>query len=291
VKQEDNMHINVVTVQSGWILSKIAERIVAAGNKSEHTFTLSYRPNVNADVNFYVDVQNCYRHNTPGLDIGFFTHIHADDITTLNTTAFTLDYIFHMCTKYYNMFLYRFPEEKMTVLPAAEIHEGFDLKKPLIGIIQRGQYEGKGFDFMLSLDTNKLKNFRFRFVGTGWDEVVDKYTAASIDVENITNESYESYPQHYKDIDYLLIPSLWEGGPMSVIEACATGTPIIGANVGWIPDIGIDYMFEPGNADMLYIILDKICAPYISRRNKVIDITYDNYVEELLRVIESLKDE
>lgn len=286
------MHINIVTVTSGWILSKIAERLYTAGNSiTDHEFTLSYAPNMNADVNFYVDVQNCFRQKTPGLDIGFFTHVHEDNIVTVNNITFSLDYIFHMCDRYYKMFSKRYPLCKMKVLPVGGIVNGFELKKPKIGIVQRGQYEGKGFNFMLGLDTDRLKDFRFLFVGSGWDEVVSKYEAAGIEVEYTTYEKYDSYPQHYEDMDYLLIPSLWEGGPMSVMEAFSTGTPIIASNVGWIPDLGVEYMFEPGNSEALYSILDGISGPIKARRDKVSEITYTGYIHQLMNVIKELEDE
>jgi hypothetical protein len=37
----------------------------------------------------------------------------------------------------------------------------------------------------------------------------------------------------YRAIDYLLVPSLEEGGPMPVIEAIAHGVPVIAPDVGW----------------------------------------------------------
>ena len=49
------MHINVCTVDSGWILQKIGERIVNNYNGNEANFTITKgcppMPNVLADVN------------------------------------------------------------------------------------------------------------------------------------------------------------------------------------------------------------------------------------------------
>ena len=51
----------------------------------------------------------------------------------------------------------------------------------------------------------------------------------------------------------VVVPSEWyENCPMSVVESFASGTPVIGYNIGGIPElieIGVDgFIFEPGNA-------------------------------------------
>ena len=40
-------------------------------------------------------------------------------------------------------------------------------------------------------------------------------------------------PDFYNNIDYLLILSNNEGGPVPVLEAFATGKPVIAPDVGW----------------------------------------------------------
>jgi len=110
---------------------------------------------------------------------------------------------------------------------------------------------------------------------------------AGVEAEHVTDESYENYPAHYDRIDYLLIPSLWEGGPMSPIEAYAKGIPIIGSNVGVIgEDLEIDYMYEPGDINALEGILDSIMEEPLKRRKKVADLSWKKYAETLLQVVQ-----
>ena len=70
------MHINVCTVDSGWILQKIGERIVNNYNGNEANFTITKgcppMPNALADVNYYVDIQSCFFGRKTKCDIGFF---------------------------------------------------------------------------------------------------------------------------------------------------------------------------------------------------------------------------
>ena len=283
------MKINIVTVSSGWILQKIAQRIHAE-LRNLCDSTISHEPNLLADVNFYVDVQNCYHHKTNTIDIGYFTHLDKNSVRAINTNWFSLDHIFHHGQRYYDIFKNWYPEDKMSVVLPGEIPEGFTLKKPCLGIFQRGGFEGKGEYFMQALSENPIShNFSFLFVGSGWDTVIGMFSSKGISVENITNEDYDSYPDLYNKIDYLLIPSLWEGGPMSVIEACAKGIPIISSNVGWVgTDFVVDHMYEPNNMKQLTNILQDIIRPLQRRREIVEHLSYAYYAKKLHDVSQEL---
>ena len=54
------MHIHVVTVSSGWILQKIAERMKSYNENPDVVFTVGHTVDYDADVNYYCDLQNCY---------------------------------------------------------------------------------------------------------------------------------------------------------------------------------------------------------------------------------------
>jgi len=280
--------INIVTVNSGWILQKIAERIHDE-LKNLCESSISHEPDETADANFYVDVQNCFFGPTKTFDIGYFTHVHENNPQWINPTWFQLDYIMHMCTRYYDMFSNHYPKEKMQVEYQGQTDSAFTLKKPVLGVFQRGGFEGKGEGVMHNLISRPcMKNYKLLFVGGGWENVMRACEQAGVEAEHVTDESYENYPAHYDRIDYLLIPSLWEGGPMSVIEACAKGIPIIGSNVGVIgKDLEIDYMYEPGDINALEGILDSIMEEPLKRRKKVAGLSWKKYAETLLQVVEN----
>ena len=283
------MRINVITVDSGWILQKISERIVLEGNKLGHEFILSHSPSNYVDCNFYVDIQNCYSKKTNTLDIGLFTHVDRDDMNTVNHSCLTLDYIIHMCNRYYESFKSIYSEDKMSVLYPSETNTKLTEYKPKIGVFQRGRYEGKGFNFLMSLSDPIIKNFRFKFVGKDWDQVVSKLTSMGVEVEYVTSEDYSKYPSHYHDVDYVLIPSLWEGGPISVLEALACGKPVISSDVGFVGDFKVDYTYQPNDMGGLVNILKEIIEPIKIRRNSVSEVTYKNYTEGLIKIIKQLK--
>lgn len=69
---------------------------------------------------------------------------------------------------------------------------------------------------------------------------------------------FDDVKEPYSEIDVLVIPSIWQetGGPMVLKEAFATKTPVIGSNVGSIPEFLRDsregFLFKKGNSTDLY---------------------------------------
>jgi len=292
------LRINIVTVSSGWILQKIAERISDALCEAGADVTLALEPRQDCDANFYIDIQNCFRGKTGTLDIGFFTHLHANDIKSLQPHWLHCDFIIHQCRRYYQAFSEVYPVARMAVSYLGEIHGRFvNRRKVKIGIVQRGKYEGKGFFFMLNLLDEAIPLLRewlhFVFVGKDWDDVVERYKTLGFEVSYYKNESYKAYYSYYQQIDYLLIPSLWEGGPMSLIEAYSQSIPIIAADVGWVPDHFVDedwLMFSPEDKRALLSILERICSLYTARRAVAEKFSYADYASKFLSIVRNLKE-
>ncbi len=65
-------------------------------------------------------------------------------------------------------------------------------------------------------------------------QLVEKYEAVSyIHYCGISSDIYSVM----HEMDVFLLPSLWEGFPMTLVEAMGTGLPIIASNVGGIPNM------------------------------------------------------
>ena len=88
---------------------------------------------------------------------------------------------------------------------------------------------------------------------------------------------------------YLFIPSLWEGGPMSVIEAYSKGIPIISSNVGWISDFEVEHMFDPNNEIQLLEVLKQIENKIFQRIKKVENLSYKKSGEEIIKIVKNIK--
>ena len=269
----------------------MSERLVECANVNGHYFILSHTPQNNVDANFYVDVGNCYKGKTNTLDIGWFSHIHADDITTVDKVCLSIDYMFHQAQRYIDMLASIYPRDKMSTALFCEADEMFTLTKPVIGVFQRGVFEGKGFNFLLELSNKPLlKKFKFIFVGSGWDAVVNELVLNGVECSYKVDEIYENYPSLYELIDYLLIPSLWEGGPMNAIEAKMKGIPIISSDVGWMgSEFPVEYLFPPNDKTKLIDILNTILTPMIKRRELAMRCSYKLFLDELIDKIKDLK--
>ncbi|HFO9198405.1 TPA: glycosyltransferase, partial [Escherichia coli] len=63
---------------------------------------------------------------------------------------------------------------------------------------------------------------------------------------------YYCYGDLYKQLNFLLVTSLYEGGPANIPEAIASGTPIISTPVGMVNDYvrdGINGLILTGDID------------------------------------------
>lgn len=123
----------------------------------------------------------------------------------------------------------------------AVIHCGSDLRKEVVfGVVGRVYPSGRKGENLIAELSNE---FNFLALGTGWPcKMVD-----------VSREKF------YTMIDYLVVPSIIEGGPIPVLDAIAMGVPVISGDVGWSWDYpGI--RFSKGNVDSLRNVLLKLSA-------------------------------
>ena len=294
------MKINIVTVDSGWILQKISERTADACNEKVegHSMTVSsYVADPNADVNYYVDLQNCYSGQRSKCDVAYVTHAHENSKPWLlnllhSRHAEYLNGIVSMNERYTEMLgELGYPKEKLITITPGETRGMFPLRKIKIGVVSRGGYEGYGQFFMEKMLQNyDFTNFKLRFLGNGWEALVPIAKEYNIDLEIIGDADYEVYPKFYQDIDHLLIPGLWTAGPISFQEALSSGTSVISANVGFATyEFHADYTFEANNMLQLSEILNLIKEPLLARRAQVEDMTWEKYARDLISFFEKVK--
>ena len=295
------MRINVVSVQSGWILTKIAERIIA--NAPEGVEMRTVRSPRAGENNFYVDVTNCYFQHLGGKEVGLFTHVHANDPKEIRPVWYTLDHIIHMSRlsrclfldNEFNMLMRKTPVDKVThscKMPG-EVPLGFEYKKPTIGIFQRGKYEGKGFNMMRRFVNNSAAaDFEWIFAGDGWGPVAEDLHFKTKVIDH--GDSDLIWPGEYKAlydlVDYVLVPSKWEGGPMGLLEAASLGKTIIASRVGWVgSEMPVDYTFSPGSDQELGSILKDIISKRKKARKIVENLSYKNYAEHVINCFERIR--
>jgi len=326
------MRLLVVSPGSGWILDRLAHELVNAANGLDtnevvQVLPANHWPHVTVsslfmgpgpgiadppiDAVFFVDVQNCWgealgrvlRSQLPVAPfIGLFTHLDRDETAAFRPGWDKLDGIVHMARRYERVFAEQgwYPPERMTIIPPGQV-TGFRLRPLRLGVCQRGGFPGKGdpflFEALTGLPVDIRRHVELRIKGSGWDKSLAEWLLKLDPMKVVVDEAEGqlSYPAFYESLDYLLIPSLWEGGPMSLIEALACGLPVITAEVGWVPEMteGLDYQdvfdFEPGNHRSLQTIITMLVEQKAARRARVAGLTWQSYAERLKAFVETLR--
>lgn len=133
-------------------------------------------------------------------------------------------------------------------------------------------------------------NIQLKVVGTGPldKELSDEY-GNNKKIEFLGYHSGESLKKIVRNAQFVVVPSEWyENNPMTIVEAYSMGTPVIGAQIGGIPEIVIEgktgFRFEPGNKKDLQKAISKAVAMGTSEYEKMRKTSYlfyqDNFSPE-----------
>lgn len=143
------------------------------------------------------------------------------------------------------------------------------------------------------LDAASKLPYPLKIIGTGplLDELKKSYENQS-QIQFLGHCSRDKVFAFLKAARFSVIPSEWyENNPLSVIESLMVGTPVLGANIGGIPELvdhhsGCGMLFEPGNAkDLEEKIVsmwnDSICKKPMDCRNIT---SMSTYVSKILEI-------
>ncbi len=102
-----------------------------------------------------------------------------------------------------------------------------------------------------------LRDLKVTFVGDG-----EKRTELEVQARRMGLERTVVFASHQEDVfpfiaasDFTVLPSLWEGFGLSIVESMLCGRPVIGSSVGGIPELIADgrtgLLVAPGDATSL----------------------------------------
>ncbi len=124
------------------------------------------------------------------------------------------------------------------------------------------------FDLIDYISTNEhFKNYKIRLKigGTGETERLINSISATKYLNQIEYLGFVSGDQKHEAIkacDMFILPSYYEGLPVSILEAMGQGKPVIATNVGGVSSVVKEHsngwLFEPGQFQQLDIIFDQI---------------------------------
>jgi len=121
---------------------------------------------------------------------------------------------------------------------------GIALDAPVIGVVANLR-PMKGYDTFLKaarMILDEVENARFLIVGGGPLEDELKALAFKLGIwpQTIFTGFRDDVPNLLATMDVFVLPSLWEGVPMALLEAMAMAKPVVATEVGGIPEIVID---------------------------------------------------
>ncbi len=119
--------------------------------------------------------------------------------------------------------------------------------------------EEKGIGTLLKA-CRDLTNIRFIFAGSG---PLEEAVSSVANIENVGFQAGDELERLIREARFSIYPSEWyENCPFSVMESQMYGTPVLGANIGGIPELIQDgrtgELFESGNADELKTKIQKL---------------------------------
>lgn len=151
--------------------------------------------------------------------------------------------------------------------------------------------EEKGIGTLLKV-CKELPQVNFIFAGTGpLEEVVNGIP----NIKNVGFQTGEALEKLIREARFSIYPSEWyENCPFSVMESQMYGTPVLGANIGGIPELiqvgKTGELFESGNAAELKKQIEKLwndraLTDQYSKNCKYIDFdTIAEYYEKLMKI-------
>jgi glycosyltransferase involved in cell wall biosynthesis len=237
--------IEVVPVDRGWILEKIAGEIAreAAAEPSRYDLAVTTHPSGNAELTFFLpesawrdDLRNTIRTT-------YFAHKedHPAAAALFEEVARKSDCCITSSSKYAEMLRSDGAREVFTI--PLGVDSGVFVPKVRIGVVGRTYHTGRKGESLLarSLDVPFVE---FVFTGEGWPLPARYYGESDL-------------VEFYQSLDYLLIPSLIEGGPVPMLEALATGCQIIApSDIGMVRDFP-HIPFRRGDAEDLRSVIQR----------------------------------
>ncbi len=190
---------------------------------------------------------------------------------------------------------YGIPSEKITVIPCGVNKKEFfpikDIKKRPNSIFYIGRIDArKGVSFLiksLEILIKRNRSVKLFLAGKGKDvSELKKYVSDKKLDNNIEFVGFipdEKLNEWYNKMQCVVVPSIFEGFGITVIEAMATGTPVIGTNVDGIKNILRDndngflvpYGDEQALSDKINYVLTENNDRITDNAKKDIDSKYD----------------
>lgn len=243
------MKVNIISLDSGWILGKFANRLCAELINMGIDATITEKRMDSADINHYLmfDFINFARHPHDTFMIA-----HVDQNWHVRLLSDRLEKCgMGICMSKETMdklVSYGLPRNKLAYINPAH-DQVIKPKKFVVGITHKchGEIDFRKRETML-LDIVKkidVSYFKFIIMGAGWESIVQEMLDLGVETEYYNEFEYDKYIQIMGQLDYYLFFGTDEGS-MGYIDALAAGVKTIVTPQGFHLDAknGITYACE-----------------------------------------------
>jgi glycosyltransferase involved in cell wall biosynthesis len=183
-----------------------------------------------------------------------------------------------------------------------ELEKKFKIAKPYIlfvGTIQPRKNIAKLIEAVSLLKNKEIKLVVVGKKGWLWEEILaapEKFKVTDR-VKFLDFVGNEDLPSLYKNAQCFVLPSLYEGFGLPVLEAMQFGCPVVTSNVSSLPEVGGDaaIYFDPESVDDIAEKIDKVVSDEKLRAemvekgyNQVKKFSWEKTAKETLKVLEEL---
>lgn len=164
-------------------------------------------------------------------------------------------------------------------------------------VLYTGQLHArKGVDLLIKAFSElKDDSLRLDILGKGPDRIALEQLASNDDRIRFHGFVSESQlEQFYAQADLAVVPSRWyDNSPLVIYESYSQGTPVLGANIGGIPELidqgNTGYLFEPDN---IHSLKDSLLKAYNTGTEKMAQqayqkskqLTLEKHINELIKI-------
>ena len=233
-----NFSVHIVISDRGWILETLAKKLKSALPYVQYDEDADSA----ADIQYYMTYGARTARTSP-IEVAYFAHLEQDNSTAKRffDVARNVDYCVCHSKPYEAILKDNGISNVRTISPGVDL-ERF-VPKVKIGVVGRTYHTGRKGEALLA-QVMDVPGIEWHFTGTGWPGPA----------LNLRDDQMSDF---YNSMDYILVPSLYEGGPMSVVEALACGCEVIATPVGWVPEFPhIEY--KTGDVDDLRRVLNDL---------------------------------
>jgi len=279
--------IQLVCQDSGWILSKFADRMKEQLQIRGIRAKIGDCVDPEADINHHI-AYHIYEPIRDCADTLMITHV--DSLNKVNLLKHQLQIArMGICMSRETMNTlasYGVPREKLCYINPAQDND-IKPKKYVLGITHKSHAEldrrkriNALLDICAALDPSY---FCFKIMGSGWDDIVGEIRKKGFEVEYYSEFDYDTYINLMPKLDYYLFWGFDEGS-MGYLDALAAGVETIVTPQGYHLDVkdGITY---PCRVIRDFIeVLQELQNKRKRRVESVKDWTWSNYVDKHLEV-------